>query len=329
MKNTEEVCFGKAEATVSQDGSGFVRLLRSALDMAPLAILDLAAWWVRSSPLRTGAGTLADKVISPVARRRGRAKVVRTVDGLELLVDPSRSDLVQLYLYMFRVWEPVITSWLKTVLKPGDVVIDVGANIGYYTTLAAKIVGPTGRVIAIEPFPETFDALRDNVRRNGLANVELINAAVGDGAVLSLYQDPSGALGTISMLKQPEWRHVADVPTTTLEKAVPPGLQERLRMVKIDAEGAEDIALRSMGGLLDSTNERLTLLVECGPSELHTSVTSLLKEKGFDLKGIRNYYGVDDYVRPPRVRFEPLPEQLISQIDVVATRRSGDSQPVE
>jgi FkbM family methyltransferase len=332
MKTAEEVCSiaaGKAEATASRDGSRFVRLLRDALYLAPSPILDFAAWWVRSSSLRTGAGTLADKVVSPVARRRGAAKVIRTADGLELLVNPSRSDLVQLYLYMFRVWEPVITAWLKTVLKPGDVVVDVGANIGYYTTLAAKAVGPTGRVIAIEPFPETFTALRDNVRRNGLTNVELVNAAVGDGAVLSLYQDPSGALGTISMLQQPGWKHVADVPTTTIEKIVAPDLRGRLRLVKIDAEGAEDIALRSMGGLLDLTNDKLTLLVECGPSERQASVTSLLKEKGFGLKGIRNYYGVDDYVRPPRVKLEMLAEQLTSQIDVVATRRSGDLQVVE
>jgi len=182
------------------------------------------------------------------------------------MVDPSRSDLIQLYLYMFRVWEPVITAWFKAMLKPGDVVIDVGANIGYYTTLVAKIVGSEGRVIAIEPFPETFAALRDNVIRNKFTNVELVNAAVGDGSMLSLYQDPSGALGTISMLQQPGWTHVADVRTTTIEQVLPPELRKRLRVVKIDAEGAEGIAVRSMGGLLDATWQDLSLLVECGPN---------------------------------------------------------------
>jgi FkbM family methyltransferase len=329
MKTTEEVCSVSAHTTQSQGGSQVVRLLRDALQMAPPPILDFAAWWVRSSPLRKGAGTLADKVVSPVARCRGTARVIRTVDGIELLVNPSRADLVQLYLYIFRVWEPVITSWFKTVLRAGDVVVDVGANIGYYTTLAAKLVGETGRVIAIEPFPETFAALCENVRRNGLSNVELVNAAVGDGAVISLYQDPSGALGTISMLQQPGWKHVADVRTTTIENAVPPELQARLRVVKIDAEGAEDVALRSMGGLFDSTSSDLTLLVECGPSEHQPSVASLLKEKGFGLKAIRNYYGVDDYVRPPRLKLEALPEQLVSQIDVVATRRSDHPQSIE
>ena len=309
--------------------SKFICLLRTALEIAPAPILDFAAWWVRSSPLRKGAGTLADKVVSPVARRRGNRKIIQTVDGLDLLVNPSRADLVQLYLYIFRVWEPVITDWFKTVLKPGDVVVDVGANIGYYTTLAAKIVGQAGRVIAIEPFPETFAALRDNVQRNRLTNVELVNAAVGDGAVLSLYQDPSGALGTVSMVQQPGWKHVADVPTITLEKAVPPELQKRLRLVKIDAEGAEDLALRSMGALMSSTDGELNLLVECGPSDHQPSVTSLLKEKGFDLRGIRNYYGVDDYVRPPRLKLESLPDQLVSQIDVVATRRSLEADATE
>ncbi len=332
MNRTQATCStitGEVQVGVSKLESPLVRVFRGALEVAPIQILDFAAWWARSSPLRVGVGTLADKVVSPVARKRGSPKVIRTVDGIDLFVDPTRADLVQLYLYMFRVWEPVITTWLKKILKPGDVVVDVGANIGYYTTLAAKIVGPSGRVIAIEPFPETFAALRDNVLRNGLTNVELVNAAVGDGSMLSLYQEPSGALGTITMLQQPGWRHVAEVSTTTIEQVVPVGLQARLRLVKIDAEGAEGIALRSMGGLLDESSQGLALLVECGPSENQQSVISLLKEKGFSLKGIRNYYGVDDYVRVPRLSLESLPEQITSQTDVVATRSSGDFQSVK
>lgn len=317
---------GAAEIVSSSEiyrGLSALSLLRKVLDGAPLAFVDLMTWWVRSSPIRKGTGTLADKIISPILRKRGRAGLIRTLDGIDLYVNPSRADLIQLYLYMFRVWEPVITAWFRATLRSGDVVVDVGANIGYYTTLAARLVGPSGRVIAIEPFPETFQALKENVERNGLTNVYLVNAAVGDGTSLSLYQDPEGALGTISMLQQPGWKHVADVRTVSITEVIPADIRERLRLVKIDAEGAEEVALQSLGSLLSENKGELDLLVECGPSQRNPGIAAQLKERGFSLSGIRNYYGVDDYVREPKLSLDPLPEVIASQIDVIASK-SGE-----
>lgn len=65
-------------------------------------------------------------------------------------------------------------------LKPGQVVLDAGANIGVFTTLAAKRVGASGLIIAVEPHPGNFDLLSDNVKRNGLTNVRLVHAALDE-----------------------------------------------------------------------------------------------------------------------------------------------------
>jgi FkbM family methyltransferase len=68
----------------------------------------------------------------------------------------------------------------QSILKPGDTVIDVGANIGVYTRFCAEFVGPSGRVISLEPVPETYSYLVGNVRALKLKNVECLNVAASD-----------------------------------------------------------------------------------------------------------------------------------------------------
>src|SRR5687767_6500480 len=72
-------------------------------------------------------------------------------------------DFIQRRIYFFKVFEHHLTALFESTIRPGDVVLDIGANIGYFTTLAAKLTGPSGRVIAIEADPHTFAALQRNV----------------------------------------------------------------------------------------------------------------------------------------------------------------------
>jgi len=76
-------------------------------------------------------------------------------------------------------YEPYETQLILRQTRPGDVVVDVGANIGYYTVLLANKVGNTGKIYAFEPDKTNFEILRKNVEVNNLKNVETINAAVG------------------------------------------------------------------------------------------------------------------------------------------------------
>src|SRR4051812_4112055 len=94
--------------------------------------------------------------------------VAVTGDGLKLRIRPSRGESFTFYENLLR------KDYLKNgiVLRPGDTVVDVGANIGAFAVVAASIVGPRGRVIAFEPVAETFQCLTENVALNGLGNVE-------------------------------------------------------------------------------------------------------------------------------------------------------------
>jgi FkbM family methyltransferase len=96
---------------------------------------------------------------------------------------PSRVLFVLKKLYYTRTiqtfWEPDVEP-IKRLIKPGDVAIDLGANIGWYSHVLAGLVGKDGRVYSIEPIPDTFRLLSAVAAARGLRNVELLNVAVSD-----------------------------------------------------------------------------------------------------------------------------------------------------
>ncbi len=151
--------------------------------------------------------------------------------------------------YALGTTEPQVQDFFAAHLRPGDVVYDIGANVGFFTLIAAKMVGPTGRVYSFEPVPSTAQALRKNIALNRLTNVDVIEAAVGRSSgtgTLILGQssldarlDPDGGDGSglavpvVSIDDSPVDRH----PT----------------FVKIDAEGAEFDVLDGMRQTLATT----------------------------------------------------------------------------
>lgn len=144
------------------------------------------------------------------------------------------------------VQEAIVAS-----LSPGAVFYDVGANVGFFALLAARAVGPTGRVVAFEPVPEMIAAIGDNARLNGL-RVAVIPLAVGgaDGReLLHLARHPGGA-ALASAGTPPDWRGDLEVEVRTLDSLVAEGVVPPPTVVKIDVEGAEGAVLAGMAGLL-------------------------------------------------------------------------------
>src|SRR3989344_942009 len=98
------------------------------------------------------------------------------VQGHKMYLDEDDS----LRLSIFGVYEPSQTELIKQEVKEGDTVLDIGANIGYYTLIFAKLVGPRGKVYAFEPDPKNFSLLKKNIKINSYDNVVLINKAISD-----------------------------------------------------------------------------------------------------------------------------------------------------
>ena len=141
-------------------------------------------------------------------------------------------------------YEPDTTQFFKKTITTGMTVVDVGANLGYFTRLAASLVGPTGSVYAFEPDEENFLLLKKNTEH--LTNVHIIQSAVSDvdGAV-TFYL--SHKMGMHSLLKSKDIGRQVTVPSTTLDR-----LYEKtdIHFVKIDVEGAEESVFHGMKKLL-------------------------------------------------------------------------------
>ena len=104
-----------------------------------------------------------------------------------------------------EVYEPEITKFISQELKPGNTLMDIGANNGYYSILASQLVGPTGKILSYEPNPKTFNRLLRNIRINDIKNVDCFNFALSDyDGVSNLYLDSGAEDGLGSLLNKLE-----------------------------------------------------------------------------------------------------------------------------
>lgn len=154
---------------------------------------------------------------------------------------------------------------LDSMVRPGDWVLDVGANIGHYTSRLSQLVGPGGRVVAFEPVPATFELLASNVSRLACANVTLLNVAASDttrSVGMSMPAFHSG-LANFYMARIGSGFGDLNVMAITVDGL---GLPQRVTLVKIDAEGHELSVLQGMRSLLE--RDRPALIVEDNSPEL-------------------------------------------------------------
>jgi FkbM family methyltransferase len=162
-------------------------------------------------------------------------------------------------------WEPLETGIVESELKEGDVVLDIGANIGYYTLLASRRVGPSGRVFAFEPDPRNFALLRKNLRANGCTNVHVERKAVSDcSGTIRLYLDKLNKGD--HTIYDVGGRHAIEVGAVRLDDYFS-GSAGKIDLIKIDVQGAEGKVLRGMRGLLER-NKQVRIITEFWPHRL-------------------------------------------------------------
>lgn len=177
--------------------------------------------------------------------------------------DPHRDRFITPSLARLGCFEPFQTELVANEVRPGDVAVDLGAHVGYYTLLLARLVGPAGRVYAFEPDPDNFARLRHNVALNGYANVELFNCAVGDRAGrVRLYRSASNA-GDHRLAPAAEDRAGVDVEVVTVDAALG-GRAGGVDFVKVDVQGSEGAALEGMAGVL-GRSPRVKVVTEFWP----------------------------------------------------------------
>jgi FkbM family methyltransferase len=235
--------------------------------------------------MRPGALNKPHYVFRPrqLLHRRQRPSTVVLPWGLSLRIDPA--DAIGSSIARTGIYDLLVTELLHRLTDPGATTIDVGANIGYMSSILAARAGPEGRVLALEPHPAVFDRLNDNVerwRRAGVRNVLPLELAASDRSGNGELITPAGfnrnaGLGTVA----DPGTGARSQPTLPIELARLDDLVElgHPEIIKIDVEGHEPEALRGSEGLLRSGAVRDILFEAGGPYP--SPATDILESSGY------------------------------------------------
>lgn len=202
-----------------------------------------------------------------------RPVVVSTRDGFRFWADPG--EWVGQYVYVTCRYEEGTVALMNRLLKPGDCVVDVGANVGYLTLAAARLVGSAGSVVAFEPLASARKWLEMNVALNDGIRVSIRGEAVCDRAgTVTLNIGPEHHTSTSSLLPTNEPHEETVVPCVRLDDLAP-GIARRVRLLKIDVEGAEDLVVEGATRMLEVDSPDIIVELN-GPD-----TANLLRDRGY------------------------------------------------
>ena len=279
--------------------------MRSAIIFAPLelSIADpvtrinsiLARFIPKLTVLFQRVYMKTSAIVFPVRR-------FRTFYGAEMT--GKVKDFLVRRMCFFGFYEPSLTRFMMETIKPSQTVVDIGANIGYFTLLMSKLVG-SGRVVAIEASPSTFEVLRNHLQANSAENVRSVGVAVADydGQVQLSDGDPFNS-GTRSIASNRLDARSISVPCDTLLSIL--GVDaERTSFIKMDIEGAERAPLLEILMNTHRFARPLTIVSEISPE--NRDLLEMFSEAGFEVNVLPNDYSWAAYLTYGRFKGNPLP----------------------
>jgi FkbM family methyltransferase len=308
------------------------RLLALALTPALLLVVGLVAYfaltWPDSSPRPRPSPVPHYDFNQPFELK------IPGLTGLKLYLDP-RDNVLAPTIAVFGSWEATETTWFCRVVKPGDTIVDAGANVGYYTLIGSRLVGDKGKIYAFEPEPASFALLQKNVRLNGLTNVVLEQKALSNRkGLLKLFIAEQNKGDHRIYQPEGESRPSVDVEAVRLDEYFKDS-KRGIDVIKIDTQGAEGLILEGMTGLLERQTDGPTIFMEFWPRALQ----GLGTDAGALLKQLQSYHYQFYDIRPknrqglPRVEPADLlaahpVEDPESQTDLMVLR-GGREPPKE
>ena len=216
------------------------------------------------------------------------------VQGHKMILDGDDG----LALSVRGIYEPIETGVFNREIRRGDVVLDIGANIGYYTLIAARLVGPEGRVFAFEPDPGNFDILKRNVEMNGYRNAVLVQKAVASKTEnLHLYISEENKADH-RIYDTHDGRASIEIEAIRMDDFLK-DTSGRVDFVKMDIQGAEGGAMQGMSGLI-LKNRRLRIVTEFWPYGLRQFGTEPATYAEYFLKQGFSIHEIDERRRTMR-----------------------------
>lgn len=270
--------------------------------------------------IRAGVRTpTIERLTQRAASKWARETVGRTNHGVQMHLNTR--DLIQRFIWIFGQWEPALTEHLRRSLRPGDGFIDVGANVGYFTLLASRLIAPSGTVVAVEPAPDCAAGLRANIALNGVRNVRVVEAAITSKPGSVYLRLGSERNSGVARLTSHEHATGVIVDGRSFAQLIRIGELEAARFVKIDVEGAERDVIESVLPTLSRSRDDLELMVEldAGTAE----VVDMMRAEGFHPYCVANRYSPEGYLDQSRMRPQRLEEAIREQTDVIFSRVDG------
>lgn len=264
--------------------------------------------------------------------RKCPIKCVSAIEsGAILLCCPP--DLVMMYAHVFGIWEPDLTRFIARRLHEGDGFIDIGANVGYYSLAAAKVVGDTGTVVSVEASRRIFEMLIANIERNAdiKQRIRTVHvAASAEPGELTVHLGPEHNLGLTTTSPRGNFTSEAAVQALPLHDILHDDEITRTRLVKIDVEGGEDQVLAGMREFIERCPKTVEILVEVTPRWWTNSQCTLqqvlqpLLDAGFHAYALPNNYWPWRYLWPrdvcPPQRIHHELDRPIRRLDLVLSR---------
>jgi FkbM family methyltransferase len=294
--------------------------------LTPLTRAFLRYW-----PFRAGKEPLWRTFVLPCLAWRPRAFTAVTRFGSRMKGDTR--DVVQQCIYFFGAWEPAVTQWIGSRLKPGDVFVDVGANIGYFSLLGSKAVGRSGKVVAIEASPLIFRSLQQNLGLNAAENVRAVNVAAAERAgKIALFHGTDYNSGVTTTVAKGGLDLHGEVDALPLSAVLETDESERARLIKIDIEGGEWSALAGAADLFPKIPATAEWVVELHPAQLRAigktgeDVVALFAGAGYLPYHLQNYASPSDCIAPwPSVRATRFAGVIDQEMVVVFSRTDAES----
>jgi FkbM family methyltransferase len=264
----------------------FSGLLRACIRLAWPFTFGIRWYWLHSSR-KLGKALVVEHVVKRLVPSPPAGFYAELPNGGRVFLQ-HRED-IGLVVLMSGGFERAETEFAIEQARPGTVAIDVGANVGMFTVPLALAVGPSGRVLTIEPSPENVRRLERNLDLNSLENVVVEPIAVGDKAgrlVLQLASDP-GFHSTAEIAESRSVDESLTVKAETLDQVWLRAHAPNVTFVKIDTEGSEDAVLRGAEQILRTCQP--ALLVEAKGRERLRELDAWLGRFGYSRRRPRGF----------------------------------------
>ncbi len=249
-----------------------------------------------------------------------RNKEIIEIQGSRMYIDvndpdPKMRKTFQAY-GLNLIHEEATTALFKKIVKAGDVVLDLGANIGYFTLLAARLVGERGRVYAFEPEPKNFQNLRKNIEMNDYRNVYAYSKGVSNMSgktklFICPYDSGHHTINKPDGIKKYRPDYDGEIKEVEIDVVIADDFLKdkvgKIDVIKIDVEGAEVLAFNGMKNILKG-NQNVKIFLEFFPlliQEMGDSPEGLIRQLQEDYKftifAIARDYSInnvaEDYVK--------------------------------